>query len=206
MSKRVRLFPCVVMVALCLVVPAVASAVPSLWASDGIATDLFELDALTGAVLNTIPGPGVFRDALSFDTDGQSIWILDSSNNSTVFHIDLTGAILTSFFVPLDAEGLTILADGSLIVGGGTSGLVANIDRTSGAILSSFAPNSNLFGLASNGTDRLFGLTINGVIETYDLSGTLLDSLATGVSGTTLGLAYTGSSFFVASVTTDLIH
>ena len=127
MSKRVRLFPCVVMVALCLVVPAVASAVPSLWASDGIATDLFELDALTGAVLSTISGPGVFRDALSFDTDGQSIWILDSSNNSTVFYIDLTGAILTSFFVPLDAEGLTILADGSLIVGGGTSGLVANI-------------------------------------------------------------------------------
>jgi hypothetical protein len=77
--------------------------------------------------------------------------------------------------------------------------------RPSIVLLSSFSPEFNLFGLASNGTDRLFGLRIAGVIDTYDLSGTLLDSLAKGLSGMTLGLAYTGSSFYVADVTSDRI-
>jgi hypothetical protein len=161
---------------------------------------LFELDSTTGVVLSTIPGPGTFADALSFTNDGNSIWVLDSSTNSTVYRIDLLGAILQQFDVALDAEGLTVLQDNSLIIGGGVSGVIARVDSTTGAVLSSFPVANQVFGLASNGVDRIFGLRINGVIDTYDLAGTLLDSLTTGVQGTTLGLAFSGNSFFLAAV------
>jgi hypothetical protein len=174
----------------------------SLWASDsftGANSVLFELDSVTGAVLSSIPGPGTFADALSFSNDGQSIFVLDSSTNSTVYQINIAGAVLNSFNVALDAEGLTILEDGSLVIGGGVSNTIAFVNPLTGAINSQFAPSSQIFGLSSNGVDRLYGLRINGTIDTYDLTGNLLGSLVTGAPGTTLGLAFTGSSFFVSS-------
>jgi len=54
----------------------------TLWASDsqdGTRSKLYELDAVTGAVLSELDGPGEFADALSFSNDGQSIFVLDSS-------------------------------------------------------------------------------------------------------------------------------
>ena len=181
----------------------------SIWASDSlsgpggsVAPAIYELDSTTGAVLSTITGfsgAGTFADALSFAPDGQSIFVLDSSTNADVRQIDLAGNVLNSFSVALDAEGLTILADGSLIIGGGNSGVVATVDSTTGVVISQFSVSNNLFGLASDGAGTLFGLTIGGVIESYDLAGNLLGSLSTGVTGTTLGLAYTGSSFFISA-------
>jgi sugar lactone lactonase YvrE len=181
----------------------------SLWASDsdaGSFSTLFELNPATGAVLSSIPGPGTFADALSFTTDGQNIWVLDSSPSpgnpagpSNVFRIDLTGAVQQSFQVALDAEGLTVLADGTLLIGGGNSGVIATVNPTTGAVVSSFPVQTSVNGMASNGVDRIFGLTISGVIDTYDLAGNLLSSLATGAAGNTLGLAFTGNSFFIAS-------
>ena len=174
----------------------------TLWASDsgGGSSHLYKIDSTTGAVLQTLPGPGLFADALSFTNDGLNIWVLDSSTNSDMYRIDLLGNVQQSFSVALDAEGLTILADGSLYVGGGVSGVIAKVNAANGAILSSFSVASQIFGMASNGTNELYGLRINGVIDRYDLSGNLLGSIVTGASGTTLGLAYTGSSFFIASV------
>ena len=174
----------------------------SLWVSDsdnGTSSTLFELDSVTGAVLSSLPGPGTFADALSFSNDGNSIFVLDSSTDSTVYQINLAGAILNSFNVALDAEGLTILKDGSLVIGGGVSNTIAFVNPLTGAIQSQFTPTGSVFGLSSNGVDRLFALRINGTIDTYDLSGNLLGSLVTSASGTTLGLAYTGSSFFISS-------
>lgn len=181
----------------------------SLWASDSLSgpggavgPGIYELNPTTGAVLSSIIGfspAGTFADALSFAPDGQSIFVLDSSTNSTVRQIDLSGNILNQFAVALDAEGLTILADGTLIIGGGTSNAVANVNPTTGAIISQFTPTRQIFGLASDGAGTLFGLTINGLIDSYDLTGNLLGSLNTGVVGVTLGLAYSGSSFFIAA-------
>lgn len=175
----------------------------SLWASDsgnGTSSTLFELDPLTGAVLDSIPGPGVFSDALSFANDGKSIYVLDSSTNSDVYQIDLNGAVLNSYSIPLDAEGLTILADNSLWIGGGVSGVIRNVNPVNGALISQFPVANQIFGMASNGTDTLYGIRINGVIDAYALDGTLLGSTPTSVSGTTLGLAYTGDGFYIASV------
>jgi MYXO-CTERM domain-containing protein len=175
----------------------------SIWASDstnGTASFIYELDSTTGAVLQTISGPGTFADAISFTPDGLNIWVLDSFTNSDVYRIDLTGTVLHSFSVSLDAEGLTILADGSLWIGGGNSGVIANVDPVTGAILSSFVVSADIFGMASNGIDRLYGLRIDGVIDEYDLTGSLLGSTPTGAAGTTLGLAASsGGGFFIAS-------
>jgi DNA-binding beta-propeller fold protein YncE len=185
-----------------LLVPGVASAATmSLWASDsgGGTSSLYELDPTTGAVLSSLPGPGLFADALSFTNDGNFIWVLDSSTNSTVYRIDLAGTIQQQFDVALDAEGLTVLQDNSLVIGGGVSGVIANIDSNTGAVISSFGVANQVFGLASNGVDRIYGLRINGIIDTYDLAGNLLGSLVTGAAGVTLGLAYTGSGFYIAS-------
>jgi len=182
--------------------PASASTM-SLWASDsgtGQASVLYELDPVTGAVLSSLPGPGVFADALSFTNDGNYIWVLDSLTNSTVFRIDLAGAIQQQFDLALDAEGLTVLQDGSLVIGGGNSGVMAFVDPLTGLITSSFAVANAVFGMASNGVDRLYGLRINGVIDTYDLAGNLLASLSTGIGGNTLGLAATPTGGFFVSV------
>ena len=116
-----------------------------------------------------------------------------------MYQIDLAGNVLNSFSIALDAEGLTILADGSLIIGGGTSGVIATVDAGTGAILSSFSSAANIFGLASDGLGTLFGLRIDGTIDSYDLAGNLLGSLNTGATGITLGLAYTGTSFLISS-------
>jgi streptogramin lyase len=181
----------------------------SLWASDSATFPnpvIYELDANTGAVISTIDGPGTFVDALSFANDGNSIWTLDSNSNSDVYQIDLAGNVLKTFFVPLDAEGLTILADGSLVIAGGSSNLVAFVNPANGVILSSFSVGTFIAGLASNGTDRLFGLTIGGDILTYDLSGNLLSTLVTDVPGTTLGLAATPDGGYYISATGSRIY
>lgn len=182
----------------------------SLWASDSlagpggtVAPAIYELDPSTGAVLRTISGfsaPGTYADALSFAPDGNSIYVLDSSTDSEVRRISLSGVVLSQFHVGLDAEGLTVLADGSLIIGGGVSNIVANVNPATGAVVSQFAVTRPIFGLASDGAGVLFGLTIGGLIDSYDLNGNFLGSVPTGVTGTTLGLAYTGTSFYVASV------
>ncbi|UCG56652.1 MAG: hypothetical protein JSU70_17530 [Phycisphaerales bacterium] len=180
----------------------------NLWASDshdGTYSTLYELDPDTGAVISTIDGPGTYADALSFANDGQSIFVLDSYTNSDVYQIDLSGNLLNAFSVALDAEGLTILADGTLVIGGGTSNVVAYVDPVTGAISSQFTPVNELYGLSSNGVDTLHGLTVDGQIDSYSLAGTYLSSLSTAVPGATLGLAYTGASFFI-SATGSMIY
>jgi hypothetical protein len=86
------------------------------------------------------------------------------------------------------------------VIGGGTSGVIAFVNPITGAINSSFSVENDVFGLASNGINRIYGLQTNGIIDTYDLAGHLLESLTTGVGGTTLGLAYTGDGFYISSV------
>ena len=189
-------------------VMSVSAHAASIWVSDstnGSASFIHELDYDSGAVLATINGPGVFADALSFANDGQSIFVLDSSTDSDVYQIDLLGNILNSFSVSIDGEGLTVLADGTLLVGGGTSGVVATIDSLTGAVLSSFGVANNVFGLASDGQGTIYGLQINGIIDSFDLSGNLLGSLNSGVAGVTLGLGFTGTSFLISDISNDLI-
>ncbi len=117
------------------------NAATPIWVSDshdGSHSDLYEMDSVTGAVLSSLPGPGLYADALSFANDGKSIYVLDSSTDSTIYQIDLAGSVLNSYHVALDAEGLTILADGTLWVGGGNSGVIKNLNPANGAEISSF--------------------------------------------------------------------
>jgi hypothetical protein len=180
-----------------------ASAAPiTLWASDSVAgadSTLFELDPASGSVISSIPAPGSFADALAFTNDGDFIWVLDSSTNSEVYRLDLAGNVVQHFHLGLDAEGLTVLNDDSLVIGGGESGVIAFVDPVTGRRSSSFGVANDVFGIASNGVDRIYGLRIDGIIDAYDLSGNLMGSLPTGATGTTLGLAYTGTGFFISS-------
>ncbi len=54
--------------------------------------------------------------------------------------------------------------------------------------------------MASNGSDTLYGLRIDGTIDLYSLTGTFQGSIDTDVAGTTLGLAYSNDGFFIAAV------
>ena len=192
MSKKIMLFTFIV---LGLMAPKPAWATPiSLWASDS-STDsrsstLFELDSTTGAVLSSIPGPGDNADALSFTNDGNFIWVLDSSfdnqDDSWVYRVDLAGNVVQRLYVHLNAEGLTVLQDNTLVIGapsifGDPSGVIAFVDPLTGRINSSFSVQNAVLGLASNGVDRIYGLQPDGIIDTYDLFGNLLGSLTTGV-------------------------
>jgi sugar lactone lactonase YvrE len=166
---------------------------------------LFELDSTNGSLVRTLDVPGDYADALSFSNDGQSIWLLDSSNNSTVRRVRASdGALEQSFFLSIDAEGLTVLGSGTLVIGGGSSGRIAFVNPATETETSSFNVARQVYGLSSNGVDRIYGLTIDGDIDVYNLSGTLLNSIGTPAAGTTLGLAFTGSSFFIVNTEHDL--
>ena len=190
-----------------LMAPKPAWAAPiSLWASDstGSSSTLFELDPTTGAVLSSIPGPGQNADALAFTNDGNFIWVLDSSfdnqDDSFVYRVDLAGNVVQQFYVHLNAEGLTVLQDNTLVIG--SDSVIAFVDPLTGTINSRFSVQNGAFGLASNGVDRIYGLQPNGIIDTYDLVGNLLGSLTTGVTtgveGATLGLTFTGEFFYAS--------
>jgi hypothetical protein len=166
----------------------------TLWAGASIDNVIYELDPANGTVLSSIPGPGTFIDGVAWAADGNSLWVADSYTVSTMYQIDPTGAILTSFAADINAEGIEVLNDGTLAIAGGSSGVL--IYDASGNLLSQFAANA--VGIDSNGVDTLYTLSTDARIDTYTLDGTLLDSIQTGLSPTTLGLAYTGSGFFVA--------
>jgi hypothetical protein len=192
-----------------LMAPKPAWATPvSLWASGNTDTpstsSLFELDPTTGAVLSSIPVPGRNADALSFTNDGNFIWVLESSvdnpDDSIVRRIDLGGNVVQQFPVRLDAEGLTVLQDNTLVIGAGIGREIAFVDPLTGTINSRFSVHDVVAGLASNGVDRIYALTPFGIIETYDLVGNLLGSLTTGVEPITLGLAVIGDGFYVANI------
>ena len=145
-------------------------------------------------------------DALSFTNDGNFIWVLDSSfdnqDDSWVYRVDLAGNVVQRFSVHLNAEGLTVLQDNTLVIGapsifGDPSGEIAFVDPLTGRINSSFSVQDAVVGLASNGVDRIYGLQPDGIIDTYDLFGNLLGSLTTDVEDT-LGLAFTGEFFYIS--------
>jgi hypothetical protein len=191
---------------LILAVPGLQAA--PLWVSGSLPDAvLFELDSTDGSLVRTLDVPGQFADALSFSNDGLSIWLLDSSTNSDIRRVRASdGALEQSFFLPIDAEGLTVLSSGTLVIGGGTSGRIAFVNPVTETETSSFSVQRQLFGLSSNATDRLYGLTIDGDIDVYDFGGTLLDTIVTPALGVTLGLAYTGSSFFIVNTNHSLFE
>jgi hypothetical protein len=210
MLKKIMLFTFIV---LGLMAPKPAWATPlSLWASssdsstNSRSSTLFELDSTTGAVRSSIPGPGDNADALSFTNDGNFIWVLDSSfdnqDDSWVYRVDLAGNVVQRLYVHLNAEGLTVLQDSTLVIGAPSifdypSGEIAFVDPRTGRINSSFSVQNAVVGLASNGVDRIYGLQWDGIIDTYDLFGNLLGSLTTGVLDGR-GLAFTGEFFYVS--------
>jgi hypothetical protein len=83
---------------------------------------------------------------------------------------------------------------------------VALVDPITQNITSQFYVRNTLFGLSSDGFGNIFGLTADGKIETYSLSGIPLGSLSTEAAGFTLGLAYTGDSFFISSRTNTVFE
>jgi hypothetical protein len=171
-----------------------------LYASDsgGGSSRIFQLDSDTGAVLGSFAGPGRFADAVSLAPDGTSLFILNSfPNPSLVYRTDLAGNLLSSFAINLDAEGLDVLNDGRLVIGGGTSNTIALVSQT-GTIQSSFTPQANTVGIATDGTSTIFGLRFNGTIDRYNLAGNYLGSVTTSGISQALGLAYTGNSFFIS--------
>jgi hypothetical protein len=173
----------------------------TLWAGASLSNMIYELDPASGDILSSIPGPGTWTDGVAWAADGRSLWVADSYLVSTIYQIDPTGAILTSFAIDFNAEGIEALNDGTLAVG---SEHAVRLYDPSGNLLSQFPANA--VGLDSNGVDTLYALSTDARISTYMLDGTLLDSIETGLPETTLGLAYTGAGFFVARPAGSVIY
>jgi len=167
-----------------------------LWASvpgTGNSSTLYALNSTNGNVLGSIALPFFRADDFSFSNDG-SIWVVDTSS-SYVNHVDLAGNLLSQYFVDPDPTCLTVLPDDTIAVGG-SDGIRILDPRTGAEFL--FAIQFDVSGLASNGVDRIFSLDKFGQISTYDLYGNILAILWTDAKELT-GLAYTGTSFLIAS-------
>lgn len=168
-----------------------------LWASvpgTGNSSTLYGLDSTNGKVLGSIALPFNRADDFSFSNDGQSIWVVDTSF-WYVNHIDLAGNLLSQYFVTSDVTCLAVLPDDTIAVGG-SDGIHILDPSTGGAFI--FVFQFDIASLASNGVDRVFSIDEYGYINTYDLYGNILDSLWTDMKDTR-GLAYTGTSFLIAS-------
>ncbi|MHC4126863.1 MAG: hypothetical protein ACYS1E_06665 [Planctomycetota bacterium] len=173
----------------------------TLWAGASLPNMVYELDPTDGTILSSVPGPGTWTDGVAWTADGCSLWVADSYLVSTIYQTDSTGAILSSFAVSLNAEGLEVLDDGTLVIG---SEHAVYLYGPSGNLLSQFPANA--VGIDSNGEDTIYTLSTDAWINTYTLEGTLLDSIETGLPATTLGLAYTGAGFFVARPANSTIY
>jgi sugar lactone lactonase YvrE len=183
----------------------------TIWASGSTPSRIYRIDSATGALLGSFNGPGSFSDAVVVDNSGTFLHIADSSPGSTsrIWRTSTIGAVISSFTVPYDLEGMTQLANGNLVLANATNSppSIVTVNPTTGAVISSFTTGGvSIFGLDTDGTSEIYGLQGNGVINRYSLGGTLLGSITTAVStGNALGLASTGTSFYIVDALTNVI-
>jgi hypothetical protein len=206
-AVRRRLVMGVVTGAMALLLLAANAPAGILWASDsGSGSHIYRLNSDTGAQISSFIGPGPYADAVVLDNSGTFLHIADSSPGATsrIWRTTLTGTVISSILVPYDLEGMTQLANGNLVISDVNTnpGSIVTINPVSGAVISSFTPVAQEAGLDTDGTSLIYGVRTNGLIDTYTLTGTVVGSpINSGLTGTVLGLAYTGSSFFVSSTT-----
>jgi glutamine cyclotransferase len=73
----------------------IAYARGELWTSGGFTGTIFRIDAYTGAVLGSFPGPTTSPRGLTHD--GSTLWVTSWSNNTVYRLIDATGQVISSF-------------------------------------------------------------------------------------------------------------
>ncbi|MBS0265569.1 MAG: PEP-CTERM sorting domain-containing protein [Planctomycetes bacterium] len=159
---------------------------------------LYELDSKNGNILGSIAVPYLRADDVSFAKNG-SIWLPDRLTGY-VHHIDSEGYLIDSYYVGSDAIALTVLPDNRIAVGFDRYNVVDYLDPTTGEVSFGFLAYGPVTGLTSNDVNRTFSLDIYGSIATVDDAGNLLDVLTTEATGELAGLAYSGTSFFIASI------
>jgi hypothetical protein len=145
-------------------------------------------------------GPGPFSDAVVVDNSGTFLHIADSSSNSRIWRTSLIGTVLSSFSVPYDVEGMTQLANGNLVLANANiaPSSIVTVNPSTGAVISSFNTTVAIDGLDTDGTSEIYGLQSNGVINSIRSPARCWDRSPPGHRHH-LGLASTGSSFFIAS-------
>ena len=126
-----------------------------LWCADGGTIRIYKLDPVTGAILDSIPGPGTgaLCEGLAWMND--TIWNTNWSNN-TIWELDpATGAIWGQFPAPGNAStGLTWDWHDNVIWNSDqATDLIYKLDPVSGAVITSFAcPDLEIQDLAFDGT------------------------------------------------------
>jgi hypothetical protein len=109
----------------------------------------------------------------------------------------------------------------SRLVGSGDPSKLLFVNATNGSLVSSVPltdPSAqspfqvrHAVGLDVDGQGKIFVLTSDGRIQTYNPQGDrLLDELETGIFklelDTTLGLAFTGNGFLISGISTEIIY
>ena len=175
---------------------------------------IYALDPTTGAVQGThaapTAGPTRAADGITLSNDGLSIFVADGlASDAEILERRLAGGSVTSFPITHVGEGITQLADGTLAVASPLGSIVVIVDPVTQAITRTFATAAPIFGMEFDGTNIL-ALTRDGVIQTYSVTGAHLGSLTTDLTGPgvgpTIGLAFTGSSYFVSQASGDTIY
>lgn len=197
---------------------------------------IVQVDPQSGSVYRAfVSNPSSSGEADGVTVSGDLVYVLSSTgNNADITVMDHWGIPQDHFSVaslvdtPSALEGLTRNPDNGLLilgysrlVGSGDPSKLLFVNATNGSLVSSVPltdPSaqspfqvSHAVGLDVDGQGKIFVLTSDGRIQTYNPQGDrLLDELETGIFklelDTTLGLAFTGNGFLISGIFTDAIY
>ena len=140
----------------------------------GGTTQLGIVDSTTGGLLAAFNGGGY--NNVSYDSQSNKIISALSAANVTQF-FNTTTAQYEGNLVDANTKGQTVVTLGTNRYYGTTDGKIRN---DAGTLIYDFGITSNIYQIATDGTNLLTADLSNGVISTISTSGTLLSSFDVG--------------------------
>ncbi len=149
------------------------------WVANSADNTVTELDASTGAVIQTI-AVGIEPEGVS--SDGTHVWVTNSGTD-TVTELDAsTGAVIQTITVGREPFGVS--SDGTHVwVANSADGTVTELDASTGAVIQTITVGSNPAGVSSDGThvwvtNDVFGG--NTVTELDAFTGAVIQTITVG--------------------------
>jgi YVTN family beta-propeller protein len=165
------------------------------WVANGNDT-VTELDASTGAVVQTIDGVNG-PDGVS--SDGTDVWVanegVNSEGDNTVTEIDAsTGAVVQTITVGEAPSGVS--SDGTHVWVTNGYSTVTELNASTGAVVQNIAVGAGAYGVSSDGTDAWVTNYEDNTVSEIDAStGTVVQTITVG--GSPIGISSDGTHVWV---------
>jgi YVTN family beta-propeller protein len=167
---------------------------------NGYSNSVTELDASTGAFVQTIPvGSGPY----GVSSDGTDVWVANNGSNLVTELDASTGAFVQT--IPVGTAPLGISSDGTDVwVANSGSNSVTELDASTGALVQTIGVGSSPDGVSSDGTHVcVANFSSDTVTELNASTGGVVSTVKTGSDPT--GVSSDGINVWVANEISDSV-